>query len=59
MGAEYSEAQKRASLKYMSQTVAIQLRVTKEQREKYRAKAEAKGLSLAKYFIDLAEKDCN
>lgn len=56
MGKEYTEAQKRASYKYQSGTVSIQVRVTPEKREEYRAKAEAKGLNLTQLIVKLLEE---
>lgn len=50
-----TEAQRRASRKYQDKTVTIQIRVPKEKREEYRSAAEAKGLSLTKYIIELLE----
>ena len=52
-----TEAQRLASRKYQGKTVTIQIRVPKEKREEYRAAAEAKGLSLTKYIIELL--DCS
>lgn len=51
MAEKYTDAQKRASYKYLSKTVAIQIRVTKEQREKYRDYAEKSGMSLSEFII--------
>ncbi|MDO4479057.1 MAG: DUF1778 domain-containing protein [Lachnospiraceae bacterium] len=56
MAGNYTEAQKKATLKYMSKTVSIQIRVTSDQREKYRKAAEAQGLSLSQYIIKLLEE---
>lgn len=50
-----TEAQRRASRKYQEKTVTIQIRVPKEKREEYRDAAEAKGLSLTKYIIELLD----
>lgn len=51
MANKYTEAQARASRKYQSKTVSIQIRVTEEQREKYRAAAAEMGLSLTQYIV--------
>lgn len=51
MAEKYTEAQKRASLKYQAKTVAVQIRVTEEQREKYRQEAAELGLSLQQYIV--------
>ncbi len=56
MADKYTEAQKRASLKYQADTVTIQIRVAPEKREEYRAKAKAKGLDLTKLIIKLLEE---
>ena len=50
-----TEAQRRAPRKYQDKTVTIQIRVPEEKREEYRAAADAKGLSLTKYIIELLE----
>ena len=55
MGKEYTEAQKRASLKYQADTVTIQIRVKPEQREKYKALAQSRGLSLTQLIVKLLE----
>lgn len=56
MAEKYTEAQKRASLKYQADKVTIQIRVKPEKREEYRAKAKAKGLDLTKLIIKLLEE---
>ena len=55
MGNKYTEAQKKASLKYQENKVKIQILVTPEQREKYRAMASSRGLSLTQLIINLLE----
>ena len=55
MGNKYTEAQKKASLKYQENKVKIQILVTPEQREKYRAVASSRGLSLTQLIIKLLE----
>lgn len=55
MGEKYTEAQKKAILKYQENKVKIQILVTPEQREKYKKIAESKGLSLTQLIIDLLE----
>lgn len=52
MAEKYTEAQKKASLKYQSKTVAIQFRVSQEKRALYQEKAEAEGKSLSQFIID-------
>ena len=55
MANKYTEAQKRASYKYQENKVKIQILVTPEQREKYRAMASSRGLSLTQLIINLLE----
>lgn len=55
MAGKYTEAQAKASRKYQSKTVSIQIRVTEEKREEYRKQAKAKGMSLSEYIIDKLE----
>lgn len=59
----YTQAQKRATAKYMKANLDdIKIRVKKGDRERYKAIAESKGLSLNQYVIGLIEEDikkCN
>lgn len=55
MGSKYTDSQKKAILKYQEDKVKIQILVTPEQREKYRAMASSKGLSLTQFIINLLE----
>lgn len=55
MGKEYTEAQKRATLKYQADKVKIQVLVTPEQREKYKALARSRGLNLTQLIVKLLE----
>lgn len=55
MGNTYTEAQKRASLKYQEDKVKIQILVTPEQREKYHALARSRGLNLTQLIVKLLE----
>lgn len=55
MANKYTEAQKKAILKYQENKVKIQILVTPEQREKYRAMASSRGLSLTQLIINLLE----
>lgn len=57
MGAKYTEAQAKASKKYVSQFVTINFRVTEEQRTKYKERAMAYGMSLSQYIISRLESD--
>lgn len=54
----YSEAQKRATAKYMKEHLEdIKVRVPTGQRDKIKAHAEALGMSLNGYIVALIEKD--
>lgn len=54
----YSEAQKRATMKYIKANLEeIKIRVPKGKKEEYKAKAESAGKSLTQYIIDLVEED--
>ena len=55
MANKYTESQKRATIKYQENKVKIQILVTPEQREKYRAMASSRGLSLTQLIINLLE----
>ena len=55
MGNKYTEAQKKAILKYQENKVKIQILVTPEQREKYRVMASSRSLSLTQLIINLLE----
>ena len=55
MGNTYTEAQKKATLKYQADKVKIQILVTPEQREKYKALAQSRGLSLTQLIVKLLE----
>lgn len=55
MGNTYTEAQKRATLKYQADKVKIQVLVTPEQREKYKALARSRGLNLTQLIVKLLE----
>lgn len=57
MGNKYTEAQAKATKKYLSKTVAIQIRVTEEEREKYRLAAEKNNMSLSQYIKYLLERE--
>lgn len=54
----YSEAQKRATIKYRDKAYErISIDVKKGQKEIYKAQAEKKGMSLAAYIQYLIERD--
>lgn len=56
MSGKYTEAQKRATLKYLSQWTTIRVRVSEEKREEYRQKAQRAGKSMNQFIIDLLEE---
>ena len=54
----YSEAQKRATMKYMKENLEdIKIRVPKGKRAEYKALAEKRGKSLSRLRVDLIEQD--
>lgn len=54
----YSEAQKRATMKYRGKAYAqVTLDVKKETKETWKAQAVKRGMSLTAYISDLVEKD--
>lgn len=54
----YSEAQKRATMKYKEKTYdRLELQLKKGKKEEYRAQATEHGMSLNAYIISLLEKD--
>jgi len=58
MGAKYTEAQNKATQKYIKNAYdTVTIRVPKGMRDKYREHAENKGTSLNKLVIDLLNKD--
>lgn len=57
MGGKYTEAQKKASLKYQSDKAQIKLTVAPEQHQRYHQHAQKKGISLTKLIVSLLEKD--
>ena len=57
MGGNYTEAQKRASIKYLKEnTDDIRIRVPKGTKEVWKATATKSGKSLNQYIIDCVEK---
>lgn len=56
MGKAYTEAQKKATAKFMADKHTIRVVVTKEKANQYKAKAEAEGKSLNQYIIDCIER---
>ena len=56
MGSKYTEAQKKASIKYLQEkTDDIRIRVPKGTKERWKAKADAAGKSLQRLIIDAVE----
>ena len=52
-----TEAQKRASIKYRQQKETVSLELPKGTREKWKARAEAVGMSMTAYIVSLVESD--
>ena len=58
MGSKYTDAQKRASVKYLTEkTDLIQLRTPRGTKTRYKAHAERRGKSLTALIVDLLEQD--
>lgn len=57
MAEKYTEAQKRASLKYQADKAQIKITVTPEQRDRYQKLAAERGVTLTKLIVDLLEKE--
>lgn len=55
MAEKYTEAQKRASSKYMANKAQIKITVTPEQRERFQRLAADKGMSLTGMIVDALE----
>lgn len=54
----YTEAQKKASIKYMAEkTDDIRLRVAKGLKEKYKAEAKKRGMSMTQFIIECVENE--
>lgn len=54
----YSDAQKKATLKYRKENYArINFDLKKEKKEQYKQRAQKKGLSLNAYITELIEND--
>lgn len=57
MGEKYTDAQRRATLKYLSEkTDDVRVRVPKGTKEQWKAAAEIEGKSLQRFIIDAVEK---
>lgn len=58
MGDKYTEAQKKASMKYLKEkTDSIQIRAVKGTKERWKAAAEARGKSLNQMIVDTIEAE--
>lgn len=55
MGEKYTEAQKRASLKYQADKAQIKITVTPDQRDRYQKLASDRGVSLTQLIVELLE----
>ncbi len=54
----YTEAQKKASIKYLSEkTDDIRLRVPKGLKDKYKLEADKRGISMTQFIINCVEKE--
>lgn len=59
MGGKYTEAQKKATLKYQENKSVIKITVTPEQKERYKKLAKLKGYnSLTQLIVNSLEKEC-
>ena len=57
MANKYTEAQKKASLKYLSGKAQVKITVDKSLRDKFQKHAESKNTTLTALIIDLINKD--
>lgn len=58
MGGTYTEAQKKATEKYLAgKTDDIRLRLPRGTKDRWKAAADLEGKSLTRYVFDLVEKD--
>lgn len=57
MAGKYTEAQKKASMKYLSGKAQIKITVSEEQRAKYQRLASSKGMSLTALIVSLLEAE--
>ena len=57
MGEKYTEAQKKASIKYLKdKTDSIQIRTPKGTKDRWRAAAERQGISLNQFIAEAVEQ---
>ena len=58
MGDKYTDAQKKASIKYLKEkTDSIQIRTIKGTKDRWRSTAEAHNKSLNQFIVDAVEKE--
>ena len=58
MGSKYTEAQKKASIKYLQEnTDSIQIRVKKGTKDRWREAAALRGKSLNQFIAECVEKE--
>lgn len=59
MANKYTDAQKKASMKYQQDRAQIKITVSKDQRDKYQALAKDKGISLTELIVKLLDQECS
>lgn len=52
-----TDAQKQAQKRYITERAVFSMTITKEQKERWKAAAAAKGKSLTAYIAELVEED--
>lgn len=57
MAEKYTEAQKRASIKYQKERAQIKITIPKEQRERWQKHAAQKGISMTELITELIENN--
>ena len=55
----YTDAQKKASMKYQQERAQIKITVSKKQREKYQELAAERNMSMTELIVSLLEKECD
>lgn len=59
MGSKYTDAQKKASIKYIQEkTDDIRVRTPKGTKERWKQAADARGMSLTRFVIEAVEAAC-
>lgn len=59
MGSKYTDAQKKASIKYIQEkTDDIRIRTVKGTKERWKQAADEKGMSLTQFVIEAVEAAC-